>query len=166
MKARLFITLILLISLFQVKMSAQATAYANIFATIVAPAAMTKEMDMSAGEIIATKGASSNALSVQNINSTENVNLSKNGKTTVAAFQVTGKNNTYAITVQNQPVVLVNESANSVTVNNFTSETAMISNTDNGAQRIRISANLNVSENQPTGNYDSTAPFNVTLNYN
>ncbi|MEK7718209.1 MAG: DUF4402 domain-containing protein [Bacteroidota bacterium] len=166
MKAKLFFTLILLITLFQVKMSAQATAYANIFATIVAPAAMTKEMDMSAGEIIATRSSSTNALSVQNINSTENVNLSKSGQTTVAAFQVTGKNNTYAITVQNQPVVLVNESANSVTVNNFTSETAMISNTDNGAQRIRISANLNVSENQPTGNYDSTAPFNVTLNYN
>ena len=166
MKAKLFFTLFLMITLFQVEMSAQATAYANIFATIVAPAAMTKEMDLSAGEIIATRGASSNALSVQNINSTENVNLSQNGKTTVAAFQVTGKNNTFAITVQNQPVVLLNESANSVTVNNFSSETAMISNTDNGAQRIRVSANLNVSKNQPTGNYDSTAPFNVTLNYN
>ena len=166
MKAKLFITLILLITLFQVEVKAQATAYANIFATIVAPAAMTKEMDMSAGEIIATRGASSNALSVQNINSSENVNLLKSGKTTVAAFQVTGKNNTYAITVQNQPVVLLNQSANSVTVNNFTSETAMISNTDNGGQRISVSANLNVSENQPTGNYGSTAPFNVTLNYN
>jgi hypothetical protein len=166
MKAKLFFTLILLITFFQVEVKAQATAYANIYATIVAPAAMTKEMDMSAGEIIATRGTSSNALSVQNINSTENVDLSQNGKTTVAAFQVTGKNNTFAITVQNQPVVLLNESANSVTVNNFSSETAMISNTDNGAQRIRVSANLNVSKNQPTGNYDSTAPFNVTLNYN
>ena len=166
MKAKLFFTLILLITLFLVEVKAQATAYANIFATIVAPAAMTKEMDMSAGEIIATKSLSSNALSVQNINSAENVNLSKNGKTTVAAFQVTGKNNTYAITVQNQPVVLLNESANRVTVNNFTSETAMIANTENGAQRISISANLNVSKNQPSGYYDSTAPFNVTLNYN
>ncbi len=166
MKAKLFFTLILLITLFQVEVKAQATAYANIFATIVAPAAMTKEMDMSAGEIIATKGTSVNALSVQNINSTENVNLSKNGKTTVAAFQVTGKNNTFAITVQSQPVILLNESANSVTVNNFTSETAMIANAENGAQRISVSATLNVSKNQPTGYYDSTAPFNVTLNYN
>ena len=166
MKAKLFFTLILLITLFQVEVKAQATAYANIFATFVAPAARTKEMDMSAGEIIATKGTSVNALSVQNINSTDNVNLSKNGKTTVAAFQVTGKNNTFAITVQSQPVVLLNESANSVTVNNFTSETAMIANADNGAQRISVSATLNVSKNQPTGYYDSTAPFNVTLNYN
>ncbi|MCK9410884.1 MAG: DUF4402 domain-containing protein [Prolixibacteraceae bacterium] len=166
MKAKLYFTLILLITLFQTEVKAQATAYANIFATVVAPAAMTKEMDMSAGEIIATRNATSNTLSVQNINPSENVNLSKNGKTNVAAFQVTGKNSTYAITVQNQPIILLNESANSVTVNNFMSETAMIANTGDGAQRIRVSANLNVSENQPTGNYDSTAPFNVTLNYN
>ncbi|MCK9641715.1 MAG: DUF4402 domain-containing protein [Prolixibacteraceae bacterium] len=166
MKAKFFFTLIILITFFRFEVKAQATAYANIFATVVAPAAMTKEMDLSAGEIIASRGASSNALSVQNMIPSENVNLSKNGKTTVAAFQVTGKNSTYAITVQNQPVVLLNENANSVTVNNFTSEMAMIANTGEGAQRIRVSANLNVSENQPTGKYDSTAPFNVTLNYN
>jgi hypothetical protein len=165
MKAKLFLTITLLTAIFLVEVKAQATAYANIYCEIVAPVGIEKIMDMSAGQVVTTNPNTTNALSIQNTNASEAIDLSKNGTTTVAAFQVTGKNNTFAITVQNQPVVLLNENSNSVTVNNFTSE-LVTQSTASGAQRISVNAMLNVSDTQATGNYMASAPFNVTLNYN
>lgn len=166
MKAITFLLLLILTISFQINSKAQATAYANIYATVVAPVGMTMEMDLRAGKIINTNQLSSSSLSTQTINAAENINLTQDGQTTIAAFQVTGKNNVYAVTVQNQPVVLLNENANSVTVDNFGSELAMINNATEGVQQLRISANLNVSKDQPKGIYGASAPFNVTLNYN
>jgi hypothetical protein len=165
MKAKLFLTLTLLATIFLFEVNAQATAYANIYAEIVAPVGIEKIMDFSAGQVVTTNSNVANALSIQNTNTANSVDLSQNGNATIAAFQVTGRNNTFAITVQQQPVVLLNESSNSVTVNNFTSEMIMQS-TASGAQKISINAVLNVSDNQATGNYMASAPFNVTLNYN
>jgi len=166
MKAKIFLFISILMITLEFEVKAQATAYANIFATVVAPVGITKEMDFSAGEIINTNHLSSNQLSLQKSNLPENINLTQEGQVTVAAFQITGKNTVYAVSVQNQPVVLMNENANSVTINNFGSELAMTDNPTGGVQRISINATLNVAENQPKGYYDSTSPFNVTLNYN
>lgn len=162
MKAKIFLLLTILTAIFQLEVKAQATAYANIFCTIVAPVEITKVMDMSAGKIISGNSGTSNQLSI----TSESANLGQDGKTNVAAFRISGKNNVFAVTVQNQPLVLLNEKSNSVTVNNFASQTAMVTDLGNGEQRVTISASLNVTKNQPSGNYDSKSPFNVTLNYN
>jgi len=162
MKAKIFLLLTILTALFQQEVKAQATAYANIFCTIVAPVEIAKVMDMSAGKIISGNTAPSNQLSI----TSDNMNLSQDGKTNVAAFTISGKNNVFAVTLQNQPLELFNEKSNSVTVNNFASKTAMITDLGNGEQKVTISASLNVTKNQPTGNYDSKSPFNVTFNYN
>ena len=71
----------------------------------------------------------------------------------------------YTITLPSHEVVLVNESGESMRVSNFTSYSSGYSNFKDGVGELSIGATLYVSSRQGLGNYVSSAPFPVTVNF-
>lgn len=87
------------------------------------------------------------------------------GTWTAASFRVTGDASaTYSISLPANDVVMLSSGANTMAVNNFTSNPASGTLDINGSQNVMIGATLNVGSNQPTGNYSGS--YTVTVNYN
>lgn len=82
------------------------------------------------------------------------------------AFTVGGQANaTYAITLPANGVVTVTSGANSMAVNNFTSNPAATGNLGaGGSQALAVGATLSVGINQAAGSYTGT--YQVTVAYN
>lgn len=83
-----------------------------------------------------------------------------------ASFDVTGGANlTYAITLPLN--CIISSGANNMTIDNFTSlpsATGVLNGA--GTQQLKVGATLNISGAQTPGNYITSFPFDVTVNYN
>lgn len=149
----------------------QASATANVSATIVAPIAITKVNDMNFGRIAATAAAGTVTLAPAGTRTlTGGVTLPSTGGTgdvSPAIFTVTGAANyTYSITLPTTNTIIEN-GANQMTVNTFTSTPSgagTLSGT--GTSTLSVGATLAVGANQAPGVYTSATPFTVTVNYN
>ena len=73
----------------------------------------------------------------------------------------------YTISLPSNEVVLVNENGKTMRVGNFTSypSASGYGNFKNGAGELSVGATLFVNADQSLGNYASTAPFPVTVNF-
>lgn len=135
--------------------SAQATAYANIYATVVAPAGIEKKADMSFSQIAPTKNSSTVVLG-----------QTAAGNGTLASFTVTGGNQTFDVTLPQGSFTISNGSNNTMLVSNFTSVQTQAASLQGNSSEVRIGATLHMAPNQATGSYNAQDPFMVTLNYN
>jgi len=155
-------------------------AYANITCIVVSPIVITKLTDMHFGSIISgAKGSivlppeGGKPVSNGNVTMESSSNLSTN-----ATFEVSDNMGNdpgavrmfteYSITLPSSDVVLVNEEGKTMRVGNFTSNPSTSSRGSlvNGVGIISIGATLFVESDQGLGNYASTTPFPVTVNFN
>ncbi|MGV8892780.1 MAG: DUF4402 domain-containing protein [Burkholderiaceae bacterium] len=92
--------------------------------------------------------------------------LLPSGSGSAALFSVTGNSSaTYAITLPANGVVSLTSGANTMAVNNFTSNPAPTGQLSvGGSQTLSVGATLSVGSNQPSGPYSGS--FNVMVNYN
>jgi hypothetical protein len=161
----------LLITGFSAKSFAQASDYATATAaaTIVAPISITKTIDMEFGNIAV--GATDGTVVLDPAGSrtpTGGITLpAATGTVSAASFDVEGEGTyTYAITLPASVVLTRQTGTETMTVNAFTSTPSAIGTLLGGAQTLTVGATLNVSTGQVPGNYVSSAPFTVTVNYN
>lgn len=149
-------TLLLLGCLFRV--NGQATAYANIYATVVAPVGIEKKADLTFSQIVPTQNSGTVVLG--------STALATTGKGTMASFSVSGGNQTFDVTVPNGTFAIRNGGADTMLVGNFTSSQTQMSSVQGNRSTVTIGATLFVSGNQAAGSYQAQEPFLVTLNYN
>lgn len=155
-------------------------AYANISCVVVAPILITKTRDMNFGSIVAgAKGSIVLPPDGGKPIATGTVSLeSASSLAATATFEVSdnmGNNpNTvrmfseYSITLPSNDVMLVNDEGKTLRVGNFTSNpsSAQKGTLINGAGALSVGATLYVEADQGLGQYASTSPFPVTVNFN
>ena len=151
---------------------AQVSATASSSATIVAPIGITNTADLNFGNV-ATNGTAGTVILAPNGGLTisgQGASLPTigAGENSAAAFEVTGQGvYTYSIVLPSE-VVLTDGESNTMTVDNF------VSNSLNigigvlilGEQTINVGATLNVGANQQAGTYTNSTDLTVTVNYN
>jgi len=150
--------------------NAQATATATATAIIITPITITKQVDMHFGNVAVTSTSGSVTMDPAG-NRTPNGGVTLpvvNGPVAAASFDITGEPNyTYAITLPSAATTLTNATAQTMTVDQFTSSptpTGTLSAA--GTETVTVGATLNVAAAQAAGTYVSGTPFDVTVNYN
>lgn len=163
----IFSVLVALFTLVSINVNAQNIAEAETSANIIAPIQISKTVDMSFGNIVASSASGTVILATNDSRTkTGGITLPTATPGTIASaqFTVTGFDNaTYAITLP-ETISLTN-AGNTMDVDNFTSTpstTGTLSNT--GSQTVKVGATLNVGASQASGNY--TGSFAVTVAYN
>ncbi len=147
---------------------AQVSATATATATIVAPIAITKDVDMNFGNVAASAVAGTVVLTPAGARSvTGGVTLPATAGTVAAAsFTVTGTAGyTYSITLPGAPTTITS-GGNTMTVDVFTSNPTPTGTLTGGTSTLTVGATLNVGASQAAGVYVSGTPFTVTVNYN
>ena len=161
-------------------MLASNVAYANITCIVVSPIVITKLKDMHFGSIVAgAKGTIVLPPDGGRPVATGSVSLESSANTvSTATFEVSdnlGNNpNTirmfteYTITLPSNDVTLTNDEGKTMRVGNFTSNptTTEKGTLVNGIGHLSVGATLYVEADQGLGQYASSAPFPVTVNFN
>lgn len=144
----------------------QATATFTASVTIIEPIGITTTSDMNFASIDAKSGGTI-VLTPDNDRLTfGGVELADGGNVSAATFQVTGeKGFTYSISLPKGEYLLINGNE-TVIIKDFTSNLDESGQLTNGASQFRVGASLEVKPGQLPGNYKSTAPIPVTVNYN
>ncbi len=167
MKAKVTTGIVLILIGYAIPAFAQMTAYANIYAQVVAPVGMEKTADMTFSEIISSKKSGSVVLSADNTLTASGVELTQNSKGTIASFSVTGSNQTtFDVSLPKETFTISSGASTDLMVSNFTSLPSTSNSLQNSAKVIKIGATLRIPENHAAGNYSAQNSFPVTLNYN
>ncbi len=143
----------------------QITATANASANIVTQLSISRIVDMNFGEIRGTMTAGTVVLtSAEKRIAKGGVQLIP-GTAVAATFTIAGQGTyTYSVTLPPSALATAN-GVNNITVSDFKSLPIHTNNLSD-ALTLNIGATLNVAGSQPAGNYTSTSPFNVIVNYN
>ena len=133
-----------------------------------APIAITSTQSLTYGSFV-VNAAGGVTVGVNPLMRTANggVTLISSSSWSAASFSVTGDmNTTYAITLPANGVVSLTSGANSMALNDFTSNPAATSGQlyASGSQTLTVGATLSVIGSQATGDY--TGSFTVTVDYN
>ncbi|MBE0675106.1 MAG: DUF4402 domain-containing protein [Bacteroidales bacterium] len=144
-----------------------ASATATAAATIVSPIAISKDVDMSFGNVAVNTNPGTVVLATDGSRtSTGGVTLpATTGTVTAASFTVTGTTG-YTFAISLPASVTVSLGANNMTVDNFSSSLGATGTLTAGTATLNVGATLNVLGSQAPGNYVSGTPFTVTVNYN
>lgn len=167
MKLKLFFAIGLLG--FAFNSNAQSTATATATATIITPISISKNADMSFGNIAVQAGTGGTVIlaTAGTRTSTAGVTLpSTAGTVSAATFTVTGSGSlTYAITLPSSVTLTHSGGVQTMAAASFTSNPASTGTLSSGTQNISVGATLTVAAGQLAGVYTS-GNFNVTVNYN
>ena len=151
MNARIIILITMLSIAGAMNAKGQATAYANIYVEVVAPAVVEKTADMTFRQVL-TSGASGALQTATTLQS---------GNGTFASFTVSGSSlSTFDLSLPKETVAM----SNGMMVGDFTSSNTMLAS--GSGNIIRIGATLNTGSSTGPGNLTAQSPFPVTLNYN
>ena len=150
---------------------AQASATASVSATVIAPVALAKNVDMNFGN--AAVSLSTGGTVILNTASSRTatgggVTLpATTGTVSAANFTVSGAASyTYAITLPSSTVIN-GPASSTMTVSSFTSTpsaTGILSS--GGTQTLTVGASLSVAAGQVPGTYTNSTAVPVTVNYN
>lgn len=165
-----FSTLLVGFSL-QSKAQASASATANATATIVTPITITKNTDLEFGNVAVSATVPGTVVMTPAGVRTPSGGVTlpnTTGTVTAASFLVEGvAGYAYSITLPSTAVNLVLTGAPNMTVTAFTSTPSLNGTLDtNGEETLNVGGTLNVAAGQPAGDYATTVPFTVTVNYN
>ena len=166
-KISILFSLVVLLSIASLSVSAQVTATATASATIITPIAITKNLDMSFGNVAVSAIAGTVTLTPANTRTIAGgVTLPlATGTVNAAKFTVTGlTGSTYSITLPSTALTLTS-GGNTMTVTAFTSTPTPTGTLTGGTEVVYVGATLNVGASQAAGTYTSAA-FPVTVNYN
>lgn len=154
---------------FALHTKAQTTATATATATIITPISISKNADMSFGNLAvqAATGGTVVLAPAGTRTSASGVTLpSTTGTVSAASFTVTGSGSlTYSITLPSSSTLTHSGGVETMTANSFTSNPSTTGTLSSGTQNISIGATLTVAAGQLAGVYTS-GNFNVTVNYN
>ena len=170
MKTRLLIaTFIIAFVTFSTTGFSQSTATATASATIISPISISKNSDMSFGNIAVQSGSGGTVVLAPagTRTSTTGVSLPAiNGTVTAATFTVTGSGaSTYVVTLPTTVTLTHSGGVESMSAGSFTSNPSGTGVLSGGTQDIAVGATLTVGAAQLAGTYTS-GNFNVTVNYN
>jgi hypothetical protein len=172
--AKSFFLAIVMIA-FSVSTFAQVNATASAAATIVAPIAISKNVDMDFGNVAVSAAPGTVVLTpIGGRSTTGGVTLPATaGTVTAASFGVSGQASfTYSITLPAGATTISDGAAATMTVTTWTSNPTPTGALDGtGNQTLTVGATLNVGGSQTPGAYSSGAAggsgdFTVTVNYN
>lgn len=167
MKAKVTIGIVVILIGYAVPAFAQMTAYANIYAQVVAPVGIGKTTDLTFSEISPSQKSSNVVLSADNTLTTSGLELTQSGKGTLASFSVTNSNQTtFDVTLPKGTYTISDGGNTRLMVNDFTYTPSTTNSLQNSASVIKIGATLHIPENQAVGNYSAQDSFPVILNYN
>lgn len=148
---------------------AQATATATATATVVTPISISKNTDMSFGNLAvqAATGGTVVLAPAGTRTRTSGVTLpATTGTVTAASFTVNGNGSyTYAITLPTTVTLTHSGGVETMAASSFTSNPSGTGALSSGTQDIAVGATLTVAAAQLAGVYTS-GNFNVTVNYN
>ena len=164
---KILLSAIMLMALF-VNTKAQSTAQATATATIVTPISITKNVNMSFGNIAVTSSGGTVILAPAGTRTTTGgVTLpSTTGTVTAADFTVTGNGSyTYAITLPTTVTLTRASGSETMNATSFTSTPSGTGALTAGTQNLKVGATLTVAAAQVAGVYTS-GNFDVTVNYN
>jgi hypothetical protein len=161
---------LLIILLFCISLAgiAQVTATASTSATIIAPIAISKAVDMNFGNIASGAVGGTVVLSPDgSLSPTGDVTLPLiSGTVSAAKFTVTGlSGSTISITLPVGSITL-NNLGNTMKVKSFTSNPSLTGTLTGGIQDIFVGATLVVGASQVAGLYFNLSNLFVTVNYN
>jgi hypothetical protein len=142
------------------------TTTASATAVIVSPITITRDADLSFGNIIAD--ADGGTVTVDPAGTRTLTGLTSpsiTGTITAASFTVAGLTDaTYSITLPASHTISFG--GNDMTVDTFTSTPSGTGTLTGGTETLNVGATLTVGSNQPAGTYTNAAGFDVTVNYN
>jgi hypothetical protein len=168
MKTKILFSCLLLI-IFSSRLYAQATATATATATVVTPISISKNADMSFGNLAvqAATGGTVVLAPAGTRTRTSGVTLpATTGTVTAASFTVTGNGSyTYAITLPTTVTLTHSGGVQTMTASAFTSNPSGTGTLSSGTQDVSVGATLTVAAGQLAGVYTS-GNFSVTVNYN
>ncbi len=154
----------------QSKAQASASATANATATIVTPITITKNTDLEFGNVAVSATVPGTVVMTPAAVRTPSGGVTlptTTGTVTAASFLVEGVDGyAYSITLPSTAVNLVLSGAPDMTVTAFTSSPSLNGLLTDGEQTLTVGGTLNVAAGQPAGNYATSVPFTVTVNYN
>ncbi len=146
---------------------AQATAYANIYACVVAPIGFTKTADLSFSDANVSKSSNTIEITSDNSGNASDIEMGSGGTTSLATFVVSNRDHlTFDVTLPTEAIQIGDNNSNIMTINNFTSANKLTGSFINGSREIKVAATLHMPENQVAGNFYAQNPFPVTINYN
>lgn len=146
---------------------AQATAYANIYATVIAPVGIDSASELTTNEIVV-----SNINNGTTINSIPNITVSgnsldKDGTAVLATFNIIDNNHSvFDVSLPSENLEVGEGNKRAITLSNFVFSSTMNNGIKDKNNKITIEANLFVAANQINTSQRSQNPFPVTLNYN
>jgi hypothetical protein len=165
---KLLISLLLLFA-FGINTKAQTAATATTSATIITPISISKNADMSFGNLAvqASTGGTVILAPAGTRTSTSGVTLpSTTGTVGAADFTVTGSGSfTYSITLPSTVTLTHSGGVQTMSAGSFTSNPSSTGILSSGTQNISVGATLSIGAGQLAGVYTS-GNFNVTVNYN
>jgi hypothetical protein len=166
MKAKIILGLILSTAA-ALNSFAQYTAYANIYATVVAPIEIITTLEEHSGEIVVSQKGTSISSSAQNTITASGIALTSNGIASIATFSVSDqKNSTFDITLPSENLIFATDMASILTVSNFSSNKTKGAAINDKTQVITVGASISFPENQIVSNNSPQNQFPITLNYN
>jgi hypothetical protein len=168
MKAKVTLLTAATLAAFAFGAFSQTTATGHVSVTVVSPISIAKVQDMNFGHVSVESGAGAVTLSPENRNrsASGNVELMDGGDVTAASFAVKGyQGATFSISLPTTPVIINNGSKNMM-VTNFTSTPNGFGDLADGSKNVFVGATLIVTGDQQLGEYTSSTPFPVTVNYN
>lgn len=167
MKAKYIIVISLLSLATALNGFAQVTAYANIFATVVAPVGINTAFDEHSGEIVVSHTSSPIGNNRENLITASGTELNIDGSASLTTFSVTdAKNSTFDITLPSENLNFGSDNHTTLSVSNFSSLQTQTTTHQGSKKVITIGAKVNLPENQNFSIYQAQNQFPVTLNYN
>jgi hypothetical protein len=167
MKAKVTIGIALLLLGVVGSAFAQMTAYANIYAEVVAPVGIEKTADLTFRDVVSSQNSGTVVLGADNFVAVSGADLAQNSNGTLASFKVAGGNfNTFDVSLPKETYAIKDGNANTMIVSNFTSSQSNNNALQGNNSKVNVGATLYIPQNQQSGSYDAQQPFQVTLNYN
>lgn len=143
---------------------AATTDTADVTATVIAPIAISKTVDLNFGQVVFGAGAGTVAVATNGNRSKTGSGILGNGGGTAASFDVTGEGtNTFSITYPTSDVTLLS-GTDELIVNTFVISPTSPGTLVAGAKTVLVGATLNSLGSQPAGTYEGT--FDVSVAYN
>jgi hypothetical protein len=167
MKAKILLGTALLFFATVAHSYAQVTAYANIFATVVAPVGINSTFEDHTGEIVVSQKITPGSLSLENNITASGLALANDGSAALASFSVTDtKNSTFDVTLPSENLTFSPDHLSSLSVSDFSCIQSQINTAHGNKKTITIGAKVNLPDNQVINHYSAQNQFPITLNYN
>jgi hypothetical protein len=166
-KAQIIFGIIILLIATSFQTIAQSTAFANIYAEVVASVGIRNTSDVHSGEFAVSKNSPTVPISSKNEISVSGTSPEHGGSVTLSSFSIMDtSNSTFSITLPQENINIGNGFPNSLNICNFISNQTRTGSVQGYKTGITISATLNMTENYTVCNNQAKHPFPITFNYN